>query len=106
MTASPDLDGVYVPSQNIVARKIEGELIIVPLVAGMGDLEDELFSLNDTGKDIWEKLDGQRSLGQVVAELADEYTAEKEVIEKDVVGLLAELIKRGIVEPAPGPKGK
>jgi len=106
MTAIPDLAGVYVPSENIVARKIEGELIIVPLVAGMGDLEDELFSLNDTGKAIWEKLDGQKTLGQVVAELADEYAADTHVIEADVRGLMAELLKRGIVEPAPGQNGK
>ena len=27
-----------------------GGIIIVPLVAGIGDMEDELFTLNDTGK--------------------------------------------------------
>ena len=104
MTSGPDPDGIYGPSDNIVARVIEGELIIVPLVAGMGDLEDELFSLNDTGKVFWEKLDGKKTLRQIIAELADEYAAEKEIIAKDVIGLLAELVKRGIVEPVAGKK--
>ena len=45
---------MYVPSEDIVAREIEGELIIVPLAAGIGDMEDELFSLNETGREIWE----------------------------------------------------
>ena len=42
-------DGVYAPSEDIVAREIEGEIIIVPLVAGIGDMEDELYTLNETG---------------------------------------------------------
>jgi len=29
------------------------------LVAGSGDREDELFTMNDTGKTIWDQLDGQ-----------------------------------------------
>ena len=47
---------VYKPSDDVVAREIEGEIIIVPLVAGIGDIEDELFTLNETGKAIWDKL--------------------------------------------------
>ena len=34
-----------------------GEIIIVPLVAGIGDMEDELFTLNDTVKASWGQLD-------------------------------------------------
>ena len=30
------------------------------LVAGIGDMEDELFTLNETGKAIRERLDGHR----------------------------------------------
>ena len=48
------------PSGDVVAREIEGESIIVPLVAGSGDMEDELFTLNDTGKAIWDQFDGRR----------------------------------------------
>jgi hypothetical protein len=47
-----ELSKIYEPSEDIVARVIEGELIIVPLVAGIGDLEDELFTLNETGRAI------------------------------------------------------
>ena len=33
--------------------------VIVPLTAGVGDLEDELYSLNESGKDVWRLLDGR-----------------------------------------------
>lgn len=96
------LNQVYVPSDDIVARDIEGELIIVPLVAGIGDMEDELFSLNDTGKDIWRRLDGKATLADVAEALADEYGAQPDEIESDVVGLVGELVRRKMLVVKPG----
>ena len=40
------LNTICTPSEDIVARKIEGGMIIVPLVAGIGDTDDELYTLN------------------------------------------------------------
>ena len=88
------IDSILIPSENIVAREIEGELIIVPLVSGIGDLEDELFTLNDTGKVIWRKLDGQLRLGEIIKSLVQDYDAPEAEIEKDVLGLIEELFKR------------
>ncbi len=90
---------VYVPSVGVVARDIEGELILVPVAAGIGDADDELYTLNDTGKGIWSKLDGRRSLREIVRELAAEFDADEAVIGADVVGLIEELVKRRIVVP-------
>jgi len=96
------LDQVYVPSDDIVAREIEGELIIVPLVAGIGDMEDELFSLNDTGKDVWRRLDGRTTLAAVANALAAEYSAQPDEIERDVIGLVGELVRRKMLVAKPG----
>jgi len=89
-----NLNKVYVPSEDIVAREIEGELIIVPLVAGIGDMEDELYSLNDTGKDIWRRLDGKTTLADIAKALAGEYSAQPDDVENDVLGLVTELVRR------------
>jgi len=97
MKAKVDPDAIYTPSEDIVAREIEGELIIVPLVSGIGDMEDELFTLNETGRAIWEKLDGKKSLKDVAEELSGEFEASPGEIEKDVIGLLEELLKRRMV---------
>jgi hypothetical protein len=96
------LDQVYVPSDDIVAREIEGELIIVPLVAGIGDMEDELFSLNDTGRDVWRRLDGRTTLAGVAHALAAEYSAQPHEIERDVIGLVGELVQRKMLVVRPG----
>lgn len=55
----------YAPSEAVVTREIEGEIVIVPLAEGIGDLENELYGLSDTGWDVWRLLDG-RSLDKVV----------------------------------------
>ena len=88
------LHNIYAVSADVVAREIEGELIIVPLSAGVGDLEDELYTLNETGKAIWQRLDGLRSLQEVAADLSIVYQAPLEEIQQDVCGLVAELLRR------------
>jgi len=92
-----NLQSVYIPSDEIVARVIEDELIIVPLAAGIGDMEDELYSLNESGREIWSRLDGQRSLADIARELSEEFDAPVEEIETDVRGLVEELLKRRIL---------
>ena len=61
MDAEVSLEKIYMPSEDIVAREIEGEVIIVPLVAGIGDSDDELYTLNETGHAVWKLLDGTRN---------------------------------------------
>lgn len=92
-----NFDAAYVPSDDLVCREIEGEVIIVPLVAGMGDMEEELFTLNETGRAIWAKLDGKKSLKAVAEELSAEYEAPPGEIEKDIIGLAGELLKRKMI---------
>jgi hypothetical protein len=100
MKSKVNFDVAYIPSEDLVCRDIEGELIIVPLVAGMGDMEDELFTLNETGRAIWAKLDGKKSLKAVAEELSAEYEAPSGEIKKDVIGLAEELLKRKMIVEA------
>jgi hypothetical protein len=92
-----ELKKTYVPSKEIVTRVIEGELIIIPLTAGIGDLEDELYALNETGRVIWERLDGQKELSDIVFDLSREYQGDQQEIEEDISGLISELLKRGLI---------
>jgi Coenzyme PQQ synthesis protein D (PqqD) len=91
------LNAICRPSDDIVARKIEDEILIVPLTAGIGDAEDELYTLNKTGQAIWQKLDGERTLGQVAALLGGEFNIAVDELEKDVLGFAFELVRRRIL---------
>jgi len=92
-----DMEAAYVHSEDIVAREIEGELIIVPLVSGIGDMEDDLYTLNETGQAIWKQLDGKKRLKEVVKALSEEFDDPESKIEPDVLGLVEELARRKMV---------
>ena len=97
METQVTVDTICVPSEDVVAREIEGDMIIVPLVAGIGDADDDLYTLNETGKAIWKKLDGQQSLKQVSVELMEQFASPAEEIKADVLGFAAEMVQRGIL---------
>lgn len=94
MTSELTIKAICVPSEDVVAREIEGDVIIVPLVTGIGDADDELYTLSPTGQAIWQKLDGQRTLQDVATALADEFDASLPEIDKDVLGFVSELAER------------
>ena len=85
------------PSAEIVARLIEGQLLIIPLVSGVGDLEDELYTLNEAGMAIWEKLDGSRTIADVAREMSREFDVAEEIARLDVIKLVEELLGRKIL---------
>lgn len=91
------INSVYVPSEEIVSREIEGEVIIVPLTGGIGDMEDELYTLSETGKAIWDQLDGKNSLQVIAEKLSSEFEAEIEEIGQDIIGLIRELLQRRMI---------
>lgn len=91
------LDRVYSPSKDIVARDVMGELIIVPLASGIGNTEDEIYTLNETGRAIWDRLDGRTTLQDIAKALSREFDAPPGEIERDVQGLIGELFHRRMV---------
>lgn len=99
MAAPISWDTCYVPSTNVVSREIDGEIMIVPITGGIGDLADDLFTLNATGKAIWDACDGQTSLRAIVEGFCTRYDAPRELIERDVAGLVGELCERDMLMP-------
>ena len=97
MTEKITVSAYYKISDKIVVREIDGELIIIPIASGIGKSEDDLYSLNETGKAILDKLDGKHSVKEIVNALSSEYKGSVQEIEKDVVGVMTEMLKRNIV---------
>lgn len=94
-----EINAVFNPSEDVVAREVQGEFIIIPITSGISDVDtqDVLFTLNETGKAVWNKLDGKKSLKTVVEELSLGFEAPEEKIKEDVLGLTEELLKRKMV---------
>ena len=72
---------------------------MIPISAGIGNMENEIYALDETGKEIWALLDGKRSLNEIIVDLEKCYSASAGTIRRDVLGLIGELAGRGIVLP-------
>ena len=90
-------ESIPIKSEDIVSREIEGELLIVPIASGIGDMEDELYTLNETGKEIWNLIDGKRNLDAIATDLSSRYDSQKDEITRDVIGITSELLDRRIL---------
>ncbi len=100
MLKKANLDSVFKPSEDVVARDIHGEFIIIPITSGVGEADEEIYTLNKFGKAIWNKLDGKKSLKAISGVLALKFEGQKTIIAKDVLGLVEELLKRKMIVKA------
>jgi hypothetical protein len=62
------------------------------------DREADPTTISGGGAGVWELLTFAPTTDELVAELADRFQADAEVVADDVVRLLAELADRGLVE--------
>ena len=91
------LDERYRKDPSLVARNIAGEVILVPIRQNAGDLES-VYTLNETASFVWERLDGQRTLGEIKRELLDAFEVDEPDAERDLIELLEQLTGIGVVE--------
>ena len=62
---------------------------VILLLSGM------MHQLNLVGGLIWQECDGRKSLAEITAELAREFSVEQQEVESDVSEFVADLAKRG-----------
>ena len=93
-------DFTYEPTDMVVAREIEGELIIVPIESGIADLDDALYTFNETGRRIWNLMCCRLSVNKICEQLSEEYDRSEDMIFDDVTDLLQKLLAMKIIQKA------
>jgi hypothetical protein len=95
------LDSVYARSDRVVSRKIVDELILVPIRQSVADME-ALYTVNEVGARVYDLIDGERPLREIVETIVDEFDVSFATAEKDVGDLIAQLLSiEGIREIVP-----
>lgn len=87
---------LYVRSDSVVSRVIAGETLIVPIRKGIGDLAS-IYSLNPVATAIWEALSQPCSQTDIVERLAQNFTADRQQIDRDVELFLEEMESAGLI---------
>jgi hypothetical protein len=92
MGAALSLDSVVVASKDQVSSRLEEEVAIVHIKAGI------YYGLDPVGARIWELIATPRSVRSVRDTLLAEYQVEAERCEADLLVLLRALLEAGLVD--------
>ena len=57
----------------------------------------EAVGANPIGVDIWKRLDGKKSIGEIVAEIKQEYHNVSENAEAEILEFIQKLLQRGLI---------
>ena len=79
-----NLEQCYKRNEDFVYRKIENETILVPIKNNVGDMGC-IYNLNEVGAFVWENLDGEKTLNDILNMVTDEFdiTAQDAKIDLD-----------------------
>ena len=88
----------YVKDPSIVYREIAGEAILVPIRRNVADMES-VYTLDSVGADIWELIDGDRTLAEILDLLLGEYDVDAAVLSKDLDEFFGQLEAIGAIRP-------
>ena len=86
-------------SDGFVSRDFGGETIVVPVRAGVANLE-AIFTLNGVGTTIWALIDGKRSVGEIARAVTAEFDVPEAEAEADVAAYVELLASKGLVDDA------
>ena len=89
-----DLEKKYKRNENFVYRKIENETILVPIKNNVGDMSC-IYNLNAVGAFIWDHLDGEKTLSDILNLITDEFDVSDQDAEIDVCDYISDLKEIG-----------
>jgi hypothetical protein len=76
---------------EVIDRAVEDETLVIHLPSG------NYFSLNAVGTQIWESIDGRRTVRELADLISADYDAEPERVQQDVLNLISDLVSEGLV---------
>lgn len=99
MGAAMSLDAVVVVSKDQVSCRLQDEVAIVNVQAGV------YYGLDPVGARVWELIGTPRSVRAVRDTLLAEYQVDAERCETDLLVLLQALLEAGLVDVSDGEPG-
>ena len=87
---------IYLHQKDIVSRKIAGETILVPIRGNLADMQ-YIFTLNKVGAFIWDLLDGERKLSDLLEMILERFETDRIEAEKDLLEFIGQVEEKGLV---------
>jgi len=77
-------------TDKVVTRKIEDEVILLPLSKSSKDL-NYIYTLNQTAADFWDRINGKKSIDKIKEELLSIYEVDDKTLTKQMNDLAKDL---------------
>lgn len=90
-------DKLFKKNEDIVSRKIAGELFLVPVKGKLADMQ-QLYTLNPVAEHIWQDLGTQKSLKYIRDGIVEEFNVTKEEADSDLQEFISELLEAGLIK--------
>ena len=99
---TPPQQMLLVRNSATVSRVIAGETLVVPICAGIGDME-AIYTFNEVGGELWRSLQQSQTEEDLVALVMQKFNVAAEVAEVDVRSFLVDLKQIGLVKQVASP---
>ena len=83
-------------SISIVTTKTGNEYVLVPVANNIADM-NSVYTLNETGAFIWEHINGENSVEDIINEMMEEYEVDFLTASEDVYSFIDDISKYLIV---------
>jgi hypothetical protein len=88
----------FVRNREVVTRQIQGELVIVPIRSGVGDL-NSLYTLNQVGSVLWDFMNEGHTIEEMVSRVCDEFEVSSSQAQGDIQNFLGAMLQEKLVQP-------
>jgi len=79
-------------ADTVFAQEVDGEMVLLDMNS------ENYFGLDAVGTDIWQAMQENESLTDVLTVLLDQYEVEEEVLKKDLLDFVEKLQESGLIE--------
>lgn len=87
----------FVRNQDVVSRLIDGELIVVPIRRGVGDM-NSLYTLNPVGSVLWEFMAERHTLPEMVDHVCQEFEVSSAQATQDIESFLVSMMQEKLIQ--------
>jgi methyltransferase-like protein len=85
-----EVDSVLSHSPDVVTTRTGNEYVLVPVANNIADM-NSMYTLNETGAFIWEHIDGEKSIRDIIDDLAEEFEVDHDTARNDVLTFMNEM---------------
>jgi hypothetical protein len=92
-----NLERKFRKRETIASRSIAGESFLVPACGQPADMQ-KIFILNPLADFIWQQLDGEHSLAELLTAIVGQFAVEQEQARLDMVEFIGQLLEQNLLE--------